>query len=292
MRLVVRPNRTTNRFRFLEPVHLELKLTNAGTEAVSLDADCLADGRHVAVLVQREGGLARKWRPFGTYCHELRTAALKSGESLYGSHFIGAAADGWLIDEPGFYRVQAAVDVDGLLLHSNVLRLFVSPPTVEAESDVAPDYFSEDVARVLAFQGAPALEGANDVLRKVVERCGANPAATHAAVALSSPMLRNFKSLATGKTRADLAIDVRPKKLDQASQAQIGSLVKRPDAAAETLGHIPYFDTVDRLVTTLVDAGAKKEARDVQEKTVATMERRGVLKSVVDAAKRRLERLK
>jgi hypothetical protein len=290
--LKLRPNRESNNFRFLEPVSLELKLTNASGEAQVVDEDCLSDGRHVAIVVRRDGGQTRKWRPFMTYCHEPHAAALKPGESRYASHFVGATADGWLIDEPGFYLVQAAVELAGELVLSNVLRIHVSSDTSAADNAVAPDYFSEDVARVLAFQGAPALDKANDTLKLVVERCAGTPAATHAAVAMSSPMLRDFKSLKAGDTRADLAFGTSAMKLDQGSKIQVDALVKKPDEAAQTMGHISYFDTLERLSTTLASEGDTKQAKSVQKSVVDIMEKRGVLKAVVDAAKRRLERIK
>lgn len=290
--LHLRPNRDSNRFHFLEPVSLELKLTNTSRETQAVEEDCLSDGRHVAIIVRREGGRTRKWRPFVTYCHETQLGALKPGESLYASQFVGATTDGWLIDEPGFYVVQAAAVLSGELVRSNVLRIFVSAPAGEAENELAPDYFNEDVARVLAFQGAPALDGANEILRRVIERCGVNPAAIHAAVALSSPMLRNFKILKAGATRAELTFDTSSIKLGKGSKMQVEALVKKPDVAAQTLGHIPYFGTLERLSATLADEGDKKEAASIQKKVIDTMERRGVLKSVVHAAKRRLDRMK
>ena len=62
---------STNRFSFLEPVVMELKLTNSTAAELSVDEDCLADGQHVAIVVKRDGGITRKWRPFQTYCHIL-----------------------------------------------------------------------------------------------------------------------------------------------------------------------------------------------------------------------------
>jgi hypothetical protein len=113
------------------------------------------DGRHIAVLVSRDGELTRRWNPLITRCHESHLVDLAAGASLYGAHLISASTSGWLIDEPGFYKLQAAVDVDGAIVVSNVLRIFVSPPATKAESQLAPDYFTEEVGRAIAFDGAP-----------------------------------------------------------------------------------------------------------------------------------------
>lgn len=291
-RLELRPNREENGYKFLEPVTLELKLTNTSDESQPVEDDCLKDGRHVAIVVCREGGTPRKWRPFVAYCHKDDHDMLKPGESVYGAHFAGASTEGWLVDEPGFYKVQAAVDVNGTMVRSNVMRLYVSPPASDAENAVAPDYFSEDVARVLAFQGAPELAKASDHLQEVVKRCGANPAATHAAVALANPKLSNFRELDAGTSRDDLGFKTVNRKVDEASKQITDALLKQPETSAKTMGHIPYFDTLEHVSKCLADAGGEKEAKAVREKAIAIMEKRDVLKSVIDAAKRRLERMK
>lgn len=289
--LKVRPNRETNTFSFLEPVKLELKLTNLSARSQIVDEDVIADGRHVAIMVKREGNRTCRWKPFATYCHESHAKELKPGESLYAAHFVAASGDGWLIDEPGFYLIQAAVQVDGELIMSDALRIFVSPPASEAENKLAPDYFREDVARVLAFNGAPALEKATDTLREVVERTPSNPAAVHAAVAVNDPAKRPFKLLAAGKGRAEMAIRSTTAKGDASVKEEVAALTEKPDQAAETLGHIGYRRTAEELVEALGEAGRQKEAQKVQKTLVQTLERRGVLKTVVAASQRKLDRL-
>ncbi len=102
--LEIRPNRAVNEYAFLEPVNLELKLTNTSGASQRIEEDLLADGRHIAVLVGRDGGLTRRWNPLITRCHELDFRELAAGASIYGAHLISASTSGWLIDEPGFYR--------------------------------------------------------------------------------------------------------------------------------------------------------------------------------------------
>ncbi|MEZ5667181.1 MAG: hypothetical protein R3F55_07070 [Alphaproteobacteria bacterium] len=289
--LRLRPNREVNAYRFLEPVNLELKLTNTSSERVEVDDDLLKDGRHIAVIVRRDGGETRKWRPFATYCHEPHNTALKPGESLYGAHMISASTDGWLIDEPGFYTVQAMVLAAGELVVSNVLRIFVGTPADGEETAVAPDYFAEDVGRTLAFAGAPSLERANDTLREVEARCAANPAARHAAVALSNPLLRHFKLL-QAKDRDELEIVAAAERIDAGAKQQKEALIKQPEAAAQTLGHIAYFGQLNALAEAMSDAGDGKGASQVLESAVSTMKKRKVLDSVVKATERKLAQTK
>jgi hypothetical protein len=279
--LAIRPNRDVNEFAFLEPVNLELKLTNASGASRRVEEDLLTDGRHIAVLVSRDGELTRRWNPLITRCHESHLTDLAAGASLYGAHLISASTSGWLIDEPGFYKLQAAVDVDGAIVVSNVLRIFVSPPATKAESQLAPDYFTEEVGRAIAFDGAPELAAATDTLREVTERAPDNPAARHAAVAVSTAMLRDYKRLDTGGGRDDMTIRATGAKVEEAAKMQIAALVQAPEVAAQTIGHISYFADLDRLAGALEQAGDGKEAARVLKVSVATMKKRGVIETVI-----------
>ena len=290
--LTIRPNRASNAYQFLEPVNMELKLTNRSGEAVTADADMLGDGRHISIFVQRSGGETKAWRPMVTHCHQAERETLDPNESIYGAHLISASTDGWLIDEPGFYKLQAAVDMGDEIVVSNVLRLYVGPPQSEGEATVAPDYFVEDVGRALAFNGAPVLEKANDVLKTVVERCADNPAAHHCKVALTTPMLRHFKMLKADGGREDLAIKAMDAKVGEASKVQIDALLKAPAAAADTLGHIPYFGQLRNLAEAMEEDGNEKGAVDVMSKSIDLMKKRDILPSVIDNAERRLKRRK
>lgn len=286
--LQIRPNRDANNYRFLEPVNLELKLTNTSGDDVEVEGDLLSDGRHITVLVQRDGGDLKLWRAMVTRCHETHGEELKPGESIYGSHPVSTSTHGWIIDEPGFYKVQAAVDMGGEVLVSNVLRLRVAPPKSEDENQLAQDYFTEDVGRAIAFAGAPALSSANDVLKEVASRCTDNPAARHAAVALSAPKLRNYKVLQAGDDRTGLSISSKAAKVDKGAKAQIKALIDSPIVAAETLGHIRYFECLDHLETAMSDSGDDKGAIRVIKSSIATMKSRAILPSVVEVAERKL----
>jgi len=291
-KLMLRPNRDVNTFAFMEPVNLEMKLTNVSGRTQIVEDDLLADGHHSVILIAREGRSTRRWRPFVTRCHEPHEDELKPDESLFASHFVGASTSDWLIDEPGMYKAQAVTQVNGEMVMSNVLRFYVSPPASEEENRLAPDYFSEDVGRVLAFKGAPELSKAHDVLNEVMDKCPKTAAATHAAVALSAPKIDSFKVLKAGDSREGMQFDTVSANLDVATKIQTKVLLDDADNAAQTMGHIAYCDTIERLSGALAQAGAKAEATKVQSALVNTMERRGVLRSVVANAKRRLARMK
>lgn len=290
--LYLRPNRDGNDFAFMEPVVLELKLKNESQHEARVDPHLLEDGRHITLFVQREGSDVRMWRPMMTRCHEASDAPLKAGASIYGAHLISASPEGWLIDEPGFYRVQAAVDLGGEVVISNVLRLHVAPPASADANALATDYFREDVGRALAFGGVPSAAAAMDTLRSVTERCPGTPAALHAAVAVSTPMLRDFKRLAPGDDRDELEIRADGADVEAAAKVQLDALLGDPHAAAATLGHIEYFEAVDDLAEALRSAGDGDAAKRVLQTSVQTMKARSILASVVTATERKLARIR
>lgn len=286
----IRPNRNANAYRFLEPVTMELKLTNTSGETLAVDGDMLSDGRHITIFMQREGGETKQWRPMITHCHETHGDNLDPGESIYGAHMISTSPDGWLVDESGFYKVQAAVDMGEEIVVSNIMRLYIGPPASNAEAALAPDYFTEDVGRVMAFAGAPTLTEAHDVLKTLKETCAGNPAVKHAQVALSSPMLRNFKILDADGGRDALAIKTHNAKISTAAKAQIATLLKDPIAAADTMGHIPYFGQLRTVAEAMENDGDDKGAAEVIKKTIDVMKKRKILASVIENAERRLKR--
>jgi hypothetical protein len=290
--LEIRPNREVNAYRFLEPVAMEFKLSNTSNQALAVDQHLLEDGAHVTVFVQREGGTTRQWRPMITSCHETHEEHLKPQASIFGSHLISASTDGWLIDEPGFYKVQAAINLGAEVVVSNVQRLYVAPPGSNEEVRLAPAYFTEDVARALAFKGAPALSAAMSTLEEVMNRCANNPAALHASLALATPQLRDYKHLEARSDRASLEIKSVKADVAGAEKAISAVLINEPHRAAETIGHIPYFGALEHLAEVMDGSGNAPRAKKILQASVTTMKQRNVLESVVQAVERKLARTK
>lgn len=289
-RFQLRPNREMNAYAFLEPVVMELKLTNLSPADRSVDPDLLTFGNDVMLFIQRDGSSLRRWRNMTTRCYQARTASLAPGGSIYGSHNISCSTDGWLIDEPGFYKVQAALEVEGHILVSNIQRLYVTPPAQPEENRLAPDYFSEDVARALVFQGVPALPRAMSVLHGVTARCPANPAALHANMALSAPELRDYKMLDTDD--ADhLCLRCHRGRVGDVAALQSETLMGSAGQAADTFGHIGYFRALAGLADALYRHGDHQGARRVMQSAVETMEQRSVAASVVRRAEEHLGQL-
>lgn len=300
-KLELRTHRTLPYFEFLESVVTELKLSNASTEPIIVNENVL-ESPGLMVIIKKRGQPAQTWHPFAEYCYNGAKKVLmpspspdRTGEAVYGPLKLTGGVGGWQISEPGYYTVQVAISVGDQDIVSNPLEVRVAPPKGFDEELLAQDFFTEDVARVLTFSGSRHLEAANDTLREVVDRLGGTRAARHAQVALATPSTLSYKLLEIDEGAR--APDTDPsegikfavssvKAADARSQLE-AALIKNPQEAAETLGHIGYERCVRRYSDFLaaeVDPTAAAKSMNQAEKA---LEARGVIGHVLDAMKDR-----
>jgi hypothetical protein len=254
LRLEVRVDRAKPVFEFLEPVMLELRLTNVSDQPVTVDEDCLAGGDDVTVIIKKSGQPARRWVSYARVCRWPSPRVLAPGHWLGQSLFAGAGRNGWDLAEPGVYEVQAALHRDDGDVVSDRLRLRIAAPRDFEEETLAQDFFSDDVGRILAFDGSRVLEAGNGALDEIVQRLPGRRVAVHARLALAVPMSRSCKQLVLGgrghhmASAADVGgrIEVRAGCPDAARKGLALALLRDPPLAAETLGHVDYRDYVDR----------------------------------------------
>jgi hypothetical protein len=287
--LEVRLHRDRPHLAFLEPLNIELKLRNSGTAPVIVDAARLHSLDSVTVISKRERDPARLFLPFARYCLEPQPTVLQPGESLYAALEPSAGIEGWDVSEPGRYLVQVALHLGDVDLISNELQVRVAPPRGYDEEFVAQDYFTEDVGRILAFDGSRVLKEGNDALVEVRERCPDNPAALHAAYALAAPMLRAGKELtipegAAGRTLGETGAEFREVAADETEARRLldEALVADVDASADAFGHIPFKEHVDEYAKALAEAGDTQHAAHVQEQLHTCLEARQVLPRVLE----------
>lgn len=192
--LRVRANRAQPLFEFMEPVTLELKLTNVSGEPQLVDERVLSRPDAMTVIVKRDRGPAREVVSYAQPCWKSTRAVLEADRSTYAPLFVSAGRNGWDLADPGSYTVQVALHVEGQTLLSNQLRLRVAPPSQGYEQELlAQEFFSDEVGRIMAFDGSLFFEQGNDTLRKVVERLGDRRVALHAARALGNVVARPYK---------------------------------------------------------------------------------------------------
>jgi hypothetical protein len=271
LRLELRVNREQTRYEFLEPVWLELKLTNTGRQPRLVDADVL-DAGSLTVVLKKQGRDARQLVPFRQKCVQPVAKVLMPGESIYGTVLASAGLNGWDVAEPGTYLVQAAAHVGDEDVVSEPLVLRIAPPVSRDEEYVAGDVFTQETARVLVFGGSRFLEGANDVLQEVVERLPERRIALHARLALGNPLTLDYKLILP--TDAGFELDVEQAKPDEAAKLIEPALVQQADAAAESFGHIRYRGLAERVARRFAAAGAEAEAAGTIDSLIGTLESR------------------
>jgi hypothetical protein len=288
LRLELRVNREKPDFEFMEPAMLELKLTNISSEPQLVPENILAMSDSMTVIVKKRGGAARQVLPYARYCFQRKNKVLAPGDKCYESLFPSAGRAGWSIAEPGYYQVQVALHIGAEDLVSNAVTLRVAPPRGYDEEFLAQDYFSDDVGRILTFDGSRYLHKGNDVLREVANRLSDRRVAIHARVPLGKAMAQDYKLLAVQRcqtpssaAQAGGEIKVAASDPPAAHKDLNAALVANKDVAAETLGHIDYKYYVDQFSDSLVKQGHHTEAAAVQQGLYETLSARNVLPSVL-----------
>jgi hypothetical protein len=244
-------------YEFLEPVVLEMRLTNISDEAQLIPENVLKSLECVTAVVKRDGDPARQYAPYAHYCYQANKIALNPGECVSDSLFISAGSTGWSISEPGYYTIQLALDYDAEEIVTNVMRIRVGIPNDRDEERIAQDYFSDHVGRIMAFDGSTFLTAGNGVLQSVVDRLPHCNAAIHAAVPLALTIGQQTQTLSYDggipkltKTNADVG----------AATASLAPLMGDSSRAIATLGAIDYDYYVTRLGNMLTQAGAPNVA--------------------------------
>jgi hypothetical protein len=291
----IRVNRPSAIFEFMEPCVLEVKLTNVVDEPQLVRERAIRDAHRMTVIIKKEGRPARQWHPFAQYCYKARHIVLEPGASIYESLFVGAGRNGWDLAEPGRYAIQAVLQIGDEDFTSNVLALRVRPPRSYEEENLAQDLFTDNVGRVLAFDGSRVLTQANDVLREAAARFSEQPIAHHALVALSRPQMQDCKVLKLPGTQigmepaADVGghIAIVKAQPDEAKKEMTMALFTEPQQAAQTLGHVDYRSYAEDLSRSLARGGDSKAAAEIQGDLLSVLQARDVAPQVLAQVKQK-----
>lgn len=280
-------------FEFLEPVVLELKLTNISPQPTVVPIKLLSPSHHLTVIVKRRGQPAKEVIPYAMYCWKPENKALNPGEAIYDSLFASVGKGGWDIAEPGYYTVQVALHYNKETIISNPLTIRVTPPKNYNEELLAQDFFSEDVGRILTFDGSKVMEGGNNVMQEVIDQFPDSNAAVHCRIAQANAMMKEYKGLVIPKgaeeemkslSESNSAIRTSGANLD-AAQKLMGNVLEDPENAAEVLGNIDLNYYLTRFSKALQEEGEKQEAAEVLDTLADGLAARGALEKVVDKVK-------
>lgn len=276
-------------FEFLEPVIVELKLTNVSGAPMVLDSHVL-DSDDLVLFVTREGGEAHAVRPYARRCFEPDPVALPHGEALYAQATVSFDAYGHAVADPGRYRVHAMLRADDADVLAAPLDIRVLTPASRDEEMAAGDVLTPEVGAVLAVGGTRALDKVTDVLQDVAERLSGTRLAVHADAALGAAAARD--GIVLGERSDDGAIDVTVRRADaEEASRRLGAAFGDLNVAAQTFGHIGVTDKVMRDAAALKAAGNRGQAGALANDLVDTLEQRGVKESVVADCRKEATRL-
>ena len=277
--LVLRVNRERPVFEFLEPVTIELKLTNSTTRPQVVSERVFDLDQGITFMVKKAGRPSRQVVPFARYCLETATRVLAPGESMYAPLLASVGRNGWDLATPGNYTIQALLHLpSGEDIVSNELQVRVAPPRSFDDEVLAQDFFTDDVGRVLAFEGTRVLGDATETLMAITEKLPHRRVAAHANLVLGNVLAKDYKTLTADVTDKvqPLRIKTLPASQDEAKERLIAALTTAPEQSAETFGHVRFRETVDRMATWLAGEGETKEAYKQEEILLETLSAREV----------------
>jgi hypothetical protein len=294
--LELKPPRQGASFEFLEPVVLDLKLTNISGEPQIVDDKILADTEGMTVIIKKKGKPARQYVPFVRRCYLPKAKALAAGQTMVDSLFVAVGRNGWGIAEPGEYKVQVMLHLDKEDILSAPLALRVERPKSYDEENLASDFFTDDVGRVLAFDGSRTLTKANDTLAEATDMLKGRRVAIHAHVALGSSLAKPSKLLEIRDTEAGVMnsaaasggkIQQTPAEEKEARE-HLEVLTKQPNVADQTLGRTDYAYYLEqhgdllgtktahqRLLEVAAEASAEEVPTPILARTRSTVGRTG-----------------
>lgn len=294
LKLELRLNRDKPVFEFLETVAVEFKLSNISCAPQTINGNILKMADNAVIVIKKEGRATRQFIPFAQLDFRPEKKVLQPGKSIYEALQVSTGLNGWDLSEPGNYLLQVILKLEsGEDLVSNRLHLRILPPKNFEEEHVAQDYFTEDVGRVLFFEGAPQLVQANNTLLDLVERMPECRAAVLARYALVNPVAMDFKELHMPddldplKVLSGQGVTFKTNNADYMSaKAMMSAAVnEKMNEAADTLGHIRYRKFAENFARKAALAGDVKTAEDVTKRLHNTLRKRNVLDSVLEKVK-------
>ena len=247
-------------FEFLEPVVVELKLSNVSGEPQRDRAGrCCSITSAMTVIVKRKDRPAqRQYLPFARTTAWSPSSARCSARAqpVYESLFIGAGPNGWLICRAGqLHRPGRRCTSTTRTSCPTPLQFRVAPPRSYDEAAPGPGLLQRPVGRVLAFDGSSVLDdGQRHAARGRRSARRRAPAAIHARFALGNP-LATASSGSSPRTppRATARRRCRSRRRADEGRPQAGRERAKSDmqAAARTFGHIGFRRRVERFADAL-----------------------------------------
>ena len=277
--------RGPERFDFMEPVIVELRLRNLTKKSVKIDSNLHPEFGTVTVFLRKPSGQVTEFDPL--FCKlaspsvvTLQATGKPGGQDRHSTSIsLTYGKQGFYFDSPGIYTMRAiAHGPNGSIIPSNSLRIQIGVPTREDEG-IAQDYFTPQVGLSLYFGGSqsPSLQTGMQTLEKVAglrreSRFGAIVAAV-VADSVSKPFFRLVKSKLTQTHEPDLI---------RAIQLFDGAVSVLQSIKDETV-NLVHRAVAEKNAQCKLQMGDRTAAREELSSAKAVLKKRSVKSSVLSA---------
>ena len=261
--LTARLNRERPVFEFLEPVYLELTLTNTGNTPALIEEGFLEDSHHLAIYIEDHTGRIQTFRPFTRSCYIPIPHCMQPGASITSTRFISAGPRGWGIAEPGSYKIHAHLVAHNFALAATPATFRVAHPQSFEEELLAQDLLTPDVGRAIAFGGTRSMTAALAALEQASSHLSKRAIGLHASLALGLPLLQPTKQLYVPEGESPMAalaedggsIQMAQANPDEAKHHLDAALFSNKDQSIATFGKRNYQTQLDRYHSCLYPTG-------------------------------------
>ncbi|MGH8929963.1 MAG: hypothetical protein ACRDZO_04835 [Egibacteraceae bacterium] len=275
-------------FELGEPVVVELRLRNVGSEPVPVYANLNPSDGLVEVVITGPERIRQRYIPLVSTRIAWEQRRLEpGGNPLYAAVDLTVGRSGFPFKRPGRYRISMRyTNLDGSVATA-AMNLAVRAPSPEAAA--VQELFDARVGRVLYVGGTRVMEDVNDKLDWVRSRLDPrHPVALHLATTRVRALARPVTLVGT-RTTAARVLEPEPDRVI----AELAPVVLQHEAAlADTIGHINMRKVVDMFATSAVDAGSTHLAVDAEQRMLELFRSRQVLPSVVASVENRLAEIK
>jgi hypothetical protein len=278
--------RSKGYFHFMEPVIVELRIRNVGSEPIEADTELNPEFGGVVIYVRRPSGEIVQYAPVMCKQASPSLRMLKptgdgvEGEDRYSQNvFLSYGSAGFCVGDPGEYLVRAvylgAGDVE---IPSNLLRLRVGTPSSREDERIAQDYFTYETGMALYLGGSasPFLAKGMEVLQTVAQRYEQSAVGAHVSLVLGQSLAEPFFRLVDGKVVKAREADPQTA-LEWATRA-----LEQQQRDSSTFTNITYHQLRRTRAGLLADMGEPAEARKELRTLVRELAQRGVNQPVLD----------
>ncbi|MBI4303707.1 MAG: hypothetical protein HY665_05170, partial [Chloroflexi bacterium] len=270
-------------FDFGQPVRVEIKLKNVCGSPMQVDARLQPEDGLVVLYVQQPNGNIVRYIPPVKKMKSPVKVELGAGKSIYESALLSFGAKGFQFQEPGEYIIRAyySLGSEGVVI-SRSCRIRVAAPSSRDSDELAHLLFSHDVAKFLYFGGTERYPGLVSKLEEAAQKYAkSDPSVTrNIQAALGQYHSRRFKKVVTKENKR--MITFRDDNLKEAISNLEAARQMLPVKRYSALDHITYNRASMLLADCYLKQDNKAEAQRTLQESVRYLERRQVVKPVLD----------